>query len=144
MRRLSITTLALAVASTSALALTVSNVTWSGKISATDEAKLSGNASMKATADEKGTEVSVMLMGDANGTTRPWHIHTGSCATGGPIFGDAKAYTPLTTSSSGHATASATLAVAVPDTGSYFVNIHESTGNLGKIVACGDLTKQKM
>jgi len=144
MRRLSIITLALAVASTSALALTVQHAMWSGKISGTEGSKLTGDVSMKATADGKGTEVSVMLMGDANGATRPWHIHVGSCAKGGSVFGAAKAYTPLTTAGGGHAMTSATLAVAVPDTGSYYVNIHESAGNMGKIVACGDLSKHTM
>lgn len=142
MRRLSGATVALAVFSTSAFALTASSANWAGKLAGNDGAKVTGEASMKPTADGAGTEVNVMLMGDAAGTTRPWHVHIGSCAKGGGVLGGGSSYTPITTDGSGHGMTKATLPIATPDTGSYYVNIHESAGNMGKIVACGDLTKQ--
>jgi superoxide dismutase, Cu-Zn family len=145
MRRLSLasTVLALAVCSTAALALVSQHMDWTAKIAGNDGAKITGDATMKATADGKGTDVMVMLAGDAAGVTRPWHVHTGSCTKAGGVFGGGKAYSRITIDASGNGMSTATLAVAVPDTGSYYVNIHESTGNMGKIVACGDL-KMKM
>ena len=43
----------------------------------------------------------------------------------------------------GAAESKATLALPLPDTGSYYVNIHESSTSMGKIVACGDLKADK-
>jgi len=133
--------LALAVASTSALALSPSLATWSAKIAGKDGSKITGEATMKAGADAATTQVSVMLMGDEAGVTRPWHVHIGSCAKGGGVLGGGKSYTPITMDASGHGMTTATLPVALPDTGSYYVNIHQSATSMATIVACGDLTK---
>lgn len=141
MRRSSLATalVALAIASTAAVAMSPFHLEWEGKIAGKDGSKITGEASMKEGADGKTTEVNVMLMGDENGATRPWHVHVGSCAKGGGVFGGGKSYTPITTEGMGHGMSKAILPVALPDTGSYYVNIHESAGNMGKIVACGDL-----
>ena len=85
------------------------------------------------------TEVDVKLTGDVAGSTRPWHVHVGSCQKAGPIYGDAKAYAVLRISAKGAADGKATLRFSLPDSGYYYVNIHESVANMGKIVACGDL-----
>lgn len=140
MRRSSLLAVAAALAATSSVALAVAlpAMSWSAKIAGTEGGAITGDATMKPTADGKGTEVSVMLMGDAAGATRPWHVHIGSCAKKGGVLGGGAAYTPITVDASGHGMTKATLALPSPDTGSYYVNIHESAGNMGKIVACGD------
>lgn len=143
MRRFPFVAAALIVASSSALALAPSLATWSAKITGKDGSKIMGDATMKAGADAGTTVVSVMLMGDEAGTTRPWHVHIGSCAKGGGVLGGGKSYTPITFDASGHGMTTATLPVALPDTGSYYVNIHQSAANMGTIVACGDLAKGK-
>ena len=43
----------------------------------------------------------------------------------------------------GNGTSKAAIALALPDTGSYYVNFHESSANMGKSVACGDLMMMK-
>ncbi len=146
MRRSSLATalIALAISSTAALAVPPYHLMWSAKIAGKDGSKITGEASMKAGADGATTDVSVMLMGDDAGATRPWHVHVGSCAKGGGVFGGGKSYTPITSEGTGHGMSKATLPVAIPDTGSYYVNIHESAGNMGKIVACGDMMKHDM
>ncbi|WP_373069811.1 hypothetical protein [Gemmatimonas sp.] len=63
----------------------------------------------------------------------------GSCAKGGAVLGAASAYTPLRVDAKGMAEGKATLRVALPDSGSFYVNIHASATNMKKIVACGDL-----
>lgn len=130
---------ALAVSSSVALALTVTHGHWMGAVTGKDGAATTGSAMMAGSTDGKSTEVTLELMGETASVTRPWHIHTGSCAKGGGVLGGGKSYTPITVDDKGHGTSKATLAMAMPDTGSYYVNIHESGTNMSKIVACGDL-----
>lgn len=142
MRRASLFVGGIALATLTSVASAVAvATTWKGKFSGKEGSKLTGDVSITPTADGAGAEVNVMIMGDAPGAVRPWHIHIGSCAKGGGVLGGGRAYTPMTMDGTGHGMAKATLPVAVPDTGSYYVNIHESAGNMGSIVACGDLTK---
>lgn len=112
-------------------------VTITGK----DGAAVHGSGMAKA--DGKTTEVEIKLMGDVAGSVRPWHIHSGSCAKAGGVFGGGRSYTPVTIDAKGDGSSKASVPVSLPDTGSYYVNIHESAANMGKIVACGDL-KMKM
>ena len=98
---------------------------------------------MMPTADGAGTVITVALKREAASVVRPWHVHVGSCAKGGGIFGGAGSYTPITIDAKGNGSSKATLMVAAPDSGSYYVNVHESSANMSKIVACGDLKKSK-
>lgn len=102
-----------------------------------------GTPNVRATAQAHSvagrTAVGVNLAGGTPGSTHPWHIHVGRCETNGPIFGAASAYPPLRPDGSGNATATAMLDVELGSTESYFVNVHESPQNLGRIIACGDL-----
>lgn len=142
MRRSLCVATALALTSSIALARTVQSH-WMGAISGKDGAKTTGMAMMMAGKSANTTEVTVDLKGETAGVTRPWHIHTGSCAKGGGVFGGGRAYTPISIDEKGSGSSSATLAVALPDTGSYYVNVHESAANMSKIVACGDLSAGK-
>jgi len=144
MRRVSaLAFVVIAAVSTTAFVVSHAAGSWKGKVAGKDDSKITGDASMAPTADGKGTEVSVMIMGDVGGSTRPWHIHMGSCAKGGGVLGGRQSYTPITVDGSGHGMSKAILAMVTPDTGSYYVNIHDSAGNMGKTVGCGDLTMSK-
>jgi len=145
MRRSSILSVALLLAGSSSVAfgLVVRHGGWTAAISGKDGSAIKGSAKVKAGKRAGTTEVSVKYMGDASKMTRPWHVHSGSCAMAGGIVGAANAYSPLIGSAKGSAKGHATLAMALPDTGSYYVNIHESSTNMGKIVACGDLKADK-
>ncbi|MEP6779799.1 MAG: hypothetical protein ABJC26_07915 [Gemmatimonadaceae bacterium] len=115
---------------------------WSAKVAGKDGMKLHGTATVKPSADGKSTMVDFKIMGDVAGSVRPWHVHTGSCAkSGAPVM--ASAYTPITIDAKGNGEGKATLAMVVPDTGSYYVNVHESKENMGHAVACGDLKHSK-
>lgn len=138
MRRLVAVTSALVLSSSIAYAV---QTHWMGMIKGKDGAAIGGMAMMMGGKSSGTTDVTVELTGDTPSTTRPWHIHTGTCATGGGVFGGGKAYTPLSVDEKGTASSKATLAVAVPDTGHFYVNIHESAANMSKIVACGDLAR---
>lgn len=113
--------------------------TWNADVKGVGGTAITGHATMKPAAGGSGTEVDIMLMTDSVGAVRPWHVHIGSCARSGGIFGDRSAYTPITIDANQHGMTKATLSVPAPDTGSYYISVHHSAGNMGKIVACGDL-----
>ena len=110
-------------------------------IAGKDGAAVHGTGTAKS--EDKTTEVEIKLMGDAAGSVRPWHIHIGSCAAAGGVFGGARSYTPITIDAMGNGMSKVSVPASLPDTGHFYVNIHESSANMGKIVACGDL-KMKM
>jgi hypothetical protein len=85
------------------------------------------------------TGAAIGIGGAASGATHPWHIHRGTCASGGPIVGDPAAYPALQVGANGNATASATIRVGLEAGQSYHVNVHQSPQNLGTIVGCTDL-----
>ncbi|MES2525340.1 MAG: hypothetical protein V4617_21795 [Gemmatimonadota bacterium] len=140
--RFAVVVAALALSSSVAVALTVAPH-WSGTVAGKDGSKTTGSAMMMATSDGAGTEVTLTLKGETASVTRPWHIHVGSCAKSGGILGGGRSYTPITVDDKGSGTSKATLMLAVPDTGSYYVSVHESPANMSNVVACGDLAAGK-
>jgi len=143
MKRFSAATATVLVAVWSSVAYgLVLHGSWSGMVMGKDDSKIHGTATMKEGKDNT-TEVMVTLTGDTPSTTRPWHIHVGSCTKSGAPLGGGKPYTPMVGDAKGAAESKATLALPLPDSGSYYVNVHESSTNMGKIVACGDLKADK-
>jgi len=132
----------LAFSSSAALAL-VMHEEWSGKVMGKDGSAIHGSATMKAGKKANTTDVMVKLSGDVAAGARPWHVHSGSCAKAGGVFGGGASYTAVAMNAKGAGKSKATLPVTVPDTGMYYVNIHESATMMAKIVACGDLKKAK-
>lgn len=92
-----------------------------------------------ATVREGHTIATVTLSGAPAGGTHPWHIHEGTCGSGGSIVGNAAAYPPLSVASTGQATAEAHLMLQLNEARSYHVNVHASPAEMGNIVACGNL-----
>jgi hypothetical protein len=107
-----------------------------------DGRKAHGSATVTPTQDGTGSEVAVTLTDDTPGATRPWHIHTGSCEKSGGVVGGGRAYVPIVINDKGQGTGKATLAVALADTATFYVNIHDAAQAMGIIVACGDLKKK--
>lgn len=142
MKRTSLVAVAalLAVSSSAAFAA-LRHMDYTVTLTGKDGAGVHGSGTAKS--EDKTTEVEIKLMGDVAGSVRPWHIHSGSCAKAGGVFGGGRSYTPITIDAKGDGSSKASVPVSLPDTGTYYVNIHESAANMGKIVACGDL-KMKM
>lgn len=86
-----------------------------------------------------GSGVTITINNATAGAAHPWHVHVGTCASGGGIFGDASDYPTLTVAADGNASANATLDVALNEQSSYHVNVHRSPTDLGTIIACGNL-----
>jgi hypothetical protein len=96
-------------------------------------------ANVRAATAPGQTAVAINLAGGEGGATYPWHIHRGTCATGGAIVGDPGAYPVLQPTTAGAATATAHLRVQLVPGEDYHVNVHRSPQALDQIVACGDL-----
>jgi hypothetical protein len=56
--------------------------------------------------------------------------------------GGGRAYAAIVINDKGQGTGKATLAVALADTTTYYVNIHDAAAAMSTIVACGDLKKK--
>ncbi len=114
-------------------------VRWNGQILSTGVA---GNVRGSAAATTIGsrTEVVVSISRGTPGGEHPWHVHRGTCGSGGPVVGSAAAYPILRPDQAGNANEVANLSVGLDPAQSYYVNIHESPQNPGSIVACAELT----
>jgi superoxide dismutase, Cu-Zn family len=131
--------LSVSLCSSLAYGLATRHGAWDGVLVGKSGSKIKGEIGMTGGAMPGITVVDVKFSGDVAGVVRPWHVHVGSCAKGGAVFGDPKAYTPLRVNAKGVAEGKATLRVSLPDSGYYYMNVHESAANMGKIIACGDL-----
>jgi hypothetical protein len=96
-------------------------------------------ATVRAATAPGQTAVAINLTGGAAGGTHPWHIHRGTCATGGGIVGNPDRYPPLTPTSAGGASATAHIRVQLIPGEDYHVNVHRSPDRLDEVIACGNL-----
>lgn len=112
---------------------------WEGRLTGRGSyTSIGGTAHMTAGSD--AVTASVAMTGARSGGMHPWHVHDGTCATGGPIVGDPGAYNLLTVGSDGSAQGNARLAgVKLNEARNYHVNVHLSPTALGTIIACADL-----
>lgn len=98
----------------------------------------SGTANARVEGDH--TLATLILSGLPQGGPYPWHVHEGTCDTGGPIVGNAAAYPPLMVGADGRAEASARLLnLKLNEAKKYHVNVHRSPSDLATIIACGEL-----
>jgi hypothetical protein len=110
---------------------------WSSTLAPQNNSGISGTASVQSRA--AGSRVTVHIMGAANGSAHPWHVHRGTCGNDQGIVGGASEYQPLQVGSNGTAHAEEDIPVALSEDATYFVNIHKSATELSTIVACGAL-----
>lgn len=110
---------------------------WSADLSPRGQSSVRGSAEARSAAATTG--VSVTISGAEARARHPWHIHRGTCGSGGDIVGDAAAYPVLSVGADGGASASADITVPLSEDARYYVNIHSSPQDLATIVACGEL-----
>lgn len=127
------------LATSAAVGLLHRHVAWDGLLLGKNGSKIRGVVGMVAGKSAGTTAVDVKYARDVAGATRPWHVQVGSCEKPGPVFGPASAYPLLRVDAKGAVEAKAILRLALPDSGEFYVNIHESSSSMGKIVACSDL-----
>jgi hypothetical protein len=102
---------------------------------------LSGTSIVTAFPGEPAFTASIQLEGDVPGSLRPWHVHVGTCGSGGSIVGPDAAYPRLSINNDGFAVVETNVLVAL-DNGAYHVNVHFSDAQFDRLIACGDLIRQ--
>lgn len=115
--------------------------TWRASLQPMNGTNVTGSAAV--TPNQGGAMATVNIMGATSGDVHPWHVHTGTCASGGGVFGPASAYTPLTVTAGGSASSTASLPSTLDPAQSYHVNVHKSPTDMGTIISCGNLTISK-
>ncbi len=129
----------MAASADSAGAMAAPAARWNATLESMAGTKVTGTASVMAGASAGTTMAEVTISGAPANGQHPWHIHAGTCATGGDIVGPATDYTPITADASGNGSSTATVNIAAPTSGEFHVNVHMSPTDLKTIVACGDL-----
>jgi hypothetical protein len=113
---------------------------WSGNIAGRGP-YAGASGTVRVSVEANHTTATIRLSGLPAGGHHPWHLHEGTCDTGGPIWGPADAYTPLHVGNDGSAEGTARLQnLKLNEARKYHANVHLSTSNLGTIIACGDVT----
>jgi hypothetical protein len=113
---------------------------WRATLGATGaDPEITGAAAVRQPIGEQAFSAVLTLRRDLSGISRPWHVHVGTCGTGGGIVGDPALYRPLLAGEDGTATTSAVIRVGLEVGAPYHVNVHESAEALESIIACGDL-----
>jgi hypothetical protein len=120
-------------------------IQWRADITSNDPYiwSLFGTATVLMNEGEDAFTASVEIRNDVAGSARPWHVHFGTCASGGGIVGDDTAYPRLFTGSDGAAALAVTMrGVGLDPNAAYHVNIHESDAQFSVLIACGDMILQ--
>jgi Cu-Zn family superoxide dismutase len=125
--------------SSSLAAMSLRHIAWDGMVQGKDGSKIRGLIEMVGGPAKGTTSAEVQYTGDTPGATRAWHVHAGSCSKSGAVLGSAGAYPALKVDAKGATKTKTTLRVQLPESGSYYIDVHDSPTNLGKLVACGDL-----
>ncbi|WP_411282139.1 hypothetical protein [Gemmatimonas sp.] len=112
---------------------------WNATLQSMAGTKVAGTASAMAGTSAGTTMAEVTISGAPANGEHPWHIHSGTCASGGGIVGPATDYMPIKADASGNGKSMATVNIAAPTSGDYHVNVHMSPTDMKTIVACGDL-----
>jgi len=112
---------------------------WTASLMAMNGTNVAGSVSVMPGTLGGTTAVEVSITGAPANGVHPWHIHVGTCASGGDIAGPAADYQPLNADANGTATNTATINMPTPTSGEFHVNVHMSPADMATIVACGDL-----
>ena len=113
---------------------------WGAQLSERLNSNVSGSATTRtAVVGSGGTSTAnIEIRGATPGARHPWHVHTGTCASGGPIVGEANDYPVLEIGTDGTDDATAAIEAGMSDEGRYHVNVHRSPTDL-TVISCGDL-----
>ena len=114
---------------------------WSTQLSARASSGVTGAATARSVGISGGAGTStatVEIRGAAPGARHPWHVHSGTCATGGPIVGEANDYDVLEAGADGTDEQTAAVSAGMDENARYHVNVHRSPADL-TVISCGDL-----
>jgi hypothetical protein len=100
--------------------------------------QISGTSTVTWIPNDQEFTATATITNDVQGMVRPWHVHFGTCATGGAIVGSDAQYPRLTVGANGTATATVTIRYELGNV-PYHINFHKSEAEFDTIIACGDL-----
>jgi hypothetical protein len=100
---------------------------------------ITGESVVLQSEGEQSFNAAVSISNDSATCARPWHVHFGTCATGGAIVGNDADYPDLVVAADGTASATAVVGVGLDPAQAYHVNVHYSESQFDRIIACGDL-----
>ena len=106
--------------------------------------QMKGSATMQPGRNTESTDFALTIDNATPGGRHPWQVHRGQCGADDGIVGSADAYRTLAVGDDGRGTASATIPMTTPTTGSYFVTVSASAANAETVVACGNLAPPAM
>ncbi len=130
-----------ALSTASAIAQQDGSSSWQAQLQGQGEySGISGQS--EVTGSNGSSDVSIDIQGAESGGEHPWHVHEGTCGSGGGIVGDPSAYGLLEVGDDGSANGQATIDTTLESGSDYHVNVHASQDDLGTIIACGDLSEQ--
>jgi hypothetical protein len=109
---------------------------WSATLAPVGTSKVAGTATLAAGSAAGTSVATINLTGGTPGSSYPWHVHTGKCG-GGGVFGGGDSYKPVTVGADGKGTATANLKAAMPASGDYHVNVHNSATDMAT-ASCGN------
>lgn len=104
-------------------------------------ADMRGEAMMMPGGRENETTVQLGILNAPPGSRFAWHVHHGSCGSGGKPLGSASSYPLLVITPSGTAGVRITLRVPLPTDGQFHVDVHRSSVPTERVVVCGDLQR---
>lgn len=104
---------------------------------------ISGSSTVRQIINQGVFTAQITLRGDfPAGALRPWHVHVGSCGTGGAIVGNPASYPTLIVGGDGFAQADARVDFQLDPAAPYHVNVHVDPSDLPTLIACGNLVLQ--
>lgn len=119
------------------------NARWSGTLASPADLagalQMKGSVSMTPGSHGGETRVRVDLANATPGGAHPWQLHRGACGADEGTFGSAESYRTMNVDDEGRSSSTATVPLAMPTTGRYYVSLGASVANPSMIVACANL-----
>lgn len=110
------------------------STSWTATLDPVGTSTMRGTATVQTVNNQQ--TIHLQITGGTPSASHPWHLHSGSCGTGGSVVGSTP-YPALGTASDGTASMSTVLATPVSG-GNHFVDVHLSPSD-PTVAACGDL-----
>jgi hypothetical protein len=116
--------------------------TWTATLAA-PATQLRGTAILSPGATIRETFATLTLTGGTPHAMHAWYVQLGECGYDLGILAGPQAYTPVAVDAQGEGRATVTLPFTVPTQGHYFVTVRQSDSESARVIACGNLTKDR-
>ena len=110
----------------------------SAAITGATTVSLGGRATMMPSTPVE-TRAMLSIFGAPPGSTHAWHIHLGACGNDRGIIGSPELYAPVVAGPDGRGDITVTLPFSTPNSGEFYVDVHDSQSSASRIIACAPL-----